>query len=182
MCVQTKSITIELKVWVWQRQRGLGTSLSPCRHVTIVLSFQKVAGYYRQSCPQPVLGLNAFIFPIYSYRLSASCDRRLHARSILEQNDWVGNLKEVSSPSRALKSWLWKTLMTLSRDWFSWWSSSTRPSPSSPWFWCLWRSLARYCCRSSRALWASTTSTNSHPTVISRRFRLQKLLLGCKTS
>lgn len=45
------------------------------RHVTIVLSLQKVAGYYRQSCPphtQPALGLNAFIVPIYSYKVRVS--------------------------------------------------------------------------------------------------------------
>lgn len=75
-----------------------------------------------------------------------------------------------SSPSRAPKSWLWKTLITLSRDWCSWWSSSTRPSLDRFWFSCLWSSLARYCWRSSRARWASKNkSWSSVTTGISHR-------------
>lgn len=50
---------------------------------------------------QPLLGLNAFIFPIYSYRVSVSCDRQLHAHSIQAQYDWVGNSKDLLTEQSA---------------------------------------------------------------------------------
>ncbi len=55
-----------------------------------------------------------------------------------------GNIACSSSsvPIRAWKSWLWKTLMTLSIECLSW---------VSP----VWLSLVRYSSRSSSALWAS---------------------------
>lgn len=74
---------------------------------TVALSFQKVAGYYRQSCPQPVLGLNAFIFPIYSYRVSACCDSirlggKLKRDLLTEQSAEELTLEDIDDPVQRL--------------------------------------------------------------------------------
>lgn len=72
MCVQTKTITTELKVWVWQAEApgNQFIAMQRRRRVTIVVFFQKVAGFYRQSCPlectQPAVALKAFVSTIHS--------------------------------------------------------------------------------------------------------------------
>lgn len=140
-------------VGVAQTQSGRGTSLWTC---TVPGMWQWFFPFKKQQVPT---GSAAHSHTTYSQFKSfwflQSSTKRL--RFLVTVKKLVGKLKETPSPSSALKSWLWKTSMTLSRDWFSWWSSSTRPSLTPLWFWCLWFSLARYCCRSSRARWASTT-------------------------
>ena len=74
---------------------------------------------------------------------------------------WLAEDIDIFLPSRALKSWLWKTLMTLSRDCWSWWSSSPGPSLVRFWSCCLCPSLTRYCCSSSSARWASKHNRNT---------------------
>ena len=91
------------------------------------------------------------------------------------------DMGSLNTPSSALNSWLWKTVMTRSRDFWSWRSCSAGSGPpgpvqscssrsgppgsvrsgppgpvrSGPWLRVLWPSVERYLCSSSRARWAS---------------------------
>lgn len=75
----------------------------------------------------------------------------------------AGGGQAVDAPSSALNSWLWKTVMTRSRDCCSCRSCSRRAVLSEPWF--LWPSLERYCCSNSRARWASARHNRPHRTL-----------------